>query len=334
MVVAVVVAAVVVEVAAVSAGPARAARPIVVFDSDMDFDDAAALAYLAQEHRLGRVDLRAVTVVNNGAGLPGQALRHARCLLQLLGVDGVEVAAGSDTAPNAFPTELRLSIDRVLSSVLSGCTTTGGPTPLTAPQLIRRVLAAEPRAQVIVTGPLSNVAAALPAAAGRVTSMGGAVRVPGNLCCGTPPEFDGTQEFNYWIDPPASRAVLTASGAPLRLVPLDATNEVPITGAFVDRLRADHRTPAADIVLGILSHPELAPLVAAGALFWWDPLAAMTVIRPDVVDVEVGRLDVITAGPSAGRTLLSRTGRPTSFATAADPAAFESQFLATLNGRR
>jgi purine nucleosidase len=55
----------------------------------------------------------------------------------------------------------------------------------------------------------------------RVRGLGGAVRVPGNLCCGTPPEFDGSQEFNDWIDPPAARAVLGARASSVALVPLD-----------------------------------------------------------------------------------------------------------------
>ena len=48
----------------------------VVFDADMDFDDAAALAYLSQEHKKGRIELRAVTVTNSGVGLPGFAIHN------------------------------------------------------------------------------------------------------------------------------------------------------------------------------------------------------------------------------------------------------------------
>jgi purine nucleosidase len=327
--------------AAGSAAPAAAgaAPPVVIFDSDMDWDDAATLAYLAQEDRLGRIDLRAVTVVNNGGGLPGRAIRHARCLVEALGLEDVQIADGSDAAPNAFPAELRQSVDRVVASVLPGCAASEAPSRLRAPDLIDRVLAGEPDARLIVTGPLSNVAAAAPAASRRVTAMGGAVRVPGNLCCGTPPDFDGSQEFNFWIDPAAGQAVLAKGAGRVRLVPLDATNDVPITPAFVDRLRADHRTPAADIVLGIASHPEIAPFIATGEVFWWDPVAAMSVIQRGVVDFETGRLGVVPDGPSAGRTVLfrtglSRTGRPARFGTAAATAVFEQRFIGALNGRR
>ena len=78
-------------------GQGRNAPP-VVFDSDMDFDDTAALAYLAGEHKLGRIELRAVTVTNNGGGLPVQGLLHARCLLARFGLDDVPVADGAPAA--------------------------------------------------------------------------------------------------------------------------------------------------------------------------------------------------------------------------------------------
>ncbi|MFI0351152.1 nucleoside hydrolase [Actinomadura sp. 9N407] len=307
--------------------------PAIIFDTDMDYDDAAALAYLAEEHRLGRIRLRAVTVVNNGGGLPGRAIRNARCLVERLGLHGVPVADGSDTAPNAFPDEILQTVDRVVTSLTPGCTATETPSRVRAPQLIRRVLRQQPAAQIITTGPLSNVAAALPEAAGRVTSMGGAIGLPGNLCCGTPPHFDGTQEFNYWIDPAASRTVIRHNPRPVRLVPLNATNDVPITLEFIDRLRADHHTPAADIVVEAYTHPDIKPLIEADLLFWWDPLAAMSTVHPEIVRSTSGRVDVVPDGPAAGRTFLSATGRRIDYGIAADRAGFEERFLDTLNGR-
>ncbi|MGP3962067.1 nucleoside hydrolase [Nonomuraea sp. 3N208] len=312
---------------------AHARPPAIIFDTDMDFDDAATLAYLAQEHKAGRIDLRAITVTNNGAGLPGRAIRHARCLAERLGLRNVWIADGSGTAPNSFPAELRQLFDRVLTAATPGCAGDETPSRLRAPELIRKVLRDDPSAQIIATGPLSNPAAALPSSASRLTSMGGAVKVAGNLCCGTPPEFDGTQEFNYWLDPAAARAVLTQSRGTVRMVPLDAANEVPITSVFLDRLGADHRTPAAGTVLEIVTHPEVQPLIADGLLYWWDPLAAMSAIRPGHVEFTSGRIDVVLDGPSAGRTFLSPSGRLLGYGTAADTAAFEQRFLDTLNGR-
>ncbi|WP_063780689.1 nucleoside hydrolase [Nonomuraea sp. SBT364] len=313
---------------------AGARTPSVIFDTDMDFDDAATLAYLSQEHKAGRIDLRAITVTNDGAGLPGRAIRHARCLAERLGLPDVEIADRTGTAPNTFPAELRQLFDRVLTSATPGCAGDESPARLSASQLIRKTLRADPSTQIIATGPLGNVAAALPASASRLTTMGGAVRVPGNLCCGTPPEFDGTQEFNYWLDPAAARHALTRSRGGVRMVSLDAANAVLITDAFLDRLRADHRTPAAATVLEIATHPEVAPLIAAGLLYWWDPLAAMSAIHPGHVRFATGRVDVVPDGPSAGRTILSPAGRLLRYGVAADTAAFEERFLTTLNRSR
>ena len=80
-------------------GPA----PPLIFDTDMDFDDAAALAYLCQQHKRGEIDLRAVTVTNNGAGVPGNAIRHARCILAECGLSHIPVADGSDTGVSPTP---------------------------------------------------------------------------------------------------------------------------------------------------------------------------------------------------------------------------------------
>ncbi|WP_160150168.1 nucleoside hydrolase [Nonomuraea solani] len=315
-----------------AAPAAHALPPAIIFDTDMDFDDAATLAYLSQEHKAGRIDLRAITVTNNGAGLPGRAIRHARCLAERLGLRDVRIADHSSAAPNSFPADLRQLFDRVLTAATPGCAGDETPSGLTAPELIGKVLRESPGAQIIATGPLSNLARALPRAASRLTSMGGAVNVPGNLCCGTPPEFDGTQEFNYWLDPAAARAVLTQSRGTVRMVSLDAANAVPITGAFLARLNAEHHTPAADTVREIVTHPEVLPLIEADLLYWWDPLAAMSAIRPGHVEFTSARVDVVTDGPSAGRTILSPAGGLLSYGVAADTIAFEQRFLDTLNG--
>ncbi|RZS41268.1 inosine-uridine nucleoside N-ribohydrolase [Herbihabitans rhizosphaerae] len=305
--------------------------PVVVFDGDMGYDDVAALAYLVQEDRLGRIDLRAVTVVNNGLGYPGRAIRNARCLLERLGARDVEVADGANTAPNAFPAELRDLADRVVSSVTPGCTATEEQSETPAHEVIRRTVSDHPAARVIATGPLTNVARA--GNVRHVIAMGGAIHVPGGLCCGAPPGFDNTQEFNLWVDPVAARSVV-ATTPKLRLVPLDATNHAPVTREFIDRLGEDHDTTAADLVLELISHPELKGLVDDGELFWWDAITAAAAVHDDLVRFRPGRLDVITSGPSTGRAVLTRDGNRARYGAAGDGPAFERRFLDSLNGRR
>lgn len=75
---------------------------------------------------------------------------------------------------------------------------------------------------VLATGPLTVIAEALRAGRtiSRLTWMGGSVNVGGNI---TP-----AAEYNAWMDPEAADDVLT-SGVDLAVVPLDVTQQVPMT---------------------------------------------------------------------------------------------------------
>ena len=120
----------------------------------------------------------------------------------------------------------------------------GPPSDLPAPDLLVSVISASAEPVVLFTdGPLTNLAAALRLDPGMVENiamvftMGGALDVPGN-------NFDNPDaEWNIWADPTAAAEVF-ASGVPLTLVPLDATNQVPVHLFHVAALR-EHQTTAA-----------------------------------------------------------------------------------------
>jgi inosine-uridine nucleoside N-ribohydrolase len=67
--------------------------PDLIVDTDVDFDDVAALAYLAEAHRLGLIRLRAVTVVISGFAPAGEGVSHTLCLFRKLRLAGVPSAA-------------------------------------------------------------------------------------------------------------------------------------------------------------------------------------------------------------------------------------------------
>ena len=80
--------------------------------------------------------------------------------------------------------------------------------------------------------------------------MGGAVSVPGNVHLDGAPE-PLAAEWNLYVDPSAAAAVVS-SGAPMTLVGLDATNQVPVTEELIERLAANdndrrHGTRAAPV---------------------------------------------------------------------------------------
>jgi purine nucleosidase len=331
---------------AAPAEPAEAAggggpRPAFIIDTDMDNDDAAAIAYMCQEHRLGRIQLLGLTITNNGVGLPGKAIQHARCLLAQCGLPDLPVADANLPAPNAFPDSLRAGVDQTLDNALAGCDASDAPSAISAPELIRRLTAhADRDVRLLATGPLSNVAAAIAGRGGAVARdriaaayiMGGAVHVGGNLCCGVPDGFDNSQEFNFWTDPAAVRGVFDGlrPGA-VTLIPLDATNFVPLTEAFDARLAQHPRTGAAAFVAAMVADPGVADSVPDGFLFWWDPLAAVAATTPGVVGYELDRISVIQSGPSMGALVRDHSGALMRVGISADQGQFEAVFLDTLD---
>ncbi len=314
------------------------AKPVIV-DTDMDFDDTAAISYLCREHKLGHLALKAVTVTNSGAAYPGQGIKHARCLLEQCGLPDVMVADGSPTAVNEFPKDLRDSVDKTLSSVFASCSQSAMSSPLNAAELLSQIISMSPeKVTLVVTGPVSNVATALKENPrlknniDHVYMMGGAVAVPGNLCCGAPTSFDNSQEFNVWVDPPAASFVLSALEAnTVSLVPLNATNSVPMTAEFATKLQAQARTQEAKIVAAITKDGEVTPGIAGGFLYWWDPLAAVAVLHPEVVTYEPMRVTVVQSGANAGQTKKDDGGPAVRVGTKADKTRFEAIFLDTLD---
>ena len=317
----------------------------VVYDSDLDFDDASTLAFLCQAHKQRRIELRAVTVVNNGIGTAGRSLTHARTILEKCGLPHVPVADGSATGVHLAPPEARETFERVLTGALDNADRPNQPSPLTAAQLIARsVLASREPVTVLATGPLSNVAAALredrtvALRIARLYVMGGAFDVPGNLFGSTTGGFDNTQEVNLWIDPIAADSVFaTMPSGRVRIVPLDATNHARITQAYIDRLGASARTVEARLVHAIVTQPDMPPLIELDIMFWWDALAAASLVlgpRDDLVPSRLRNVNVVLDGASSGRTIDTPDGTPQLVGYTADGPRFEDVFTSILNGGR
>jgi hypothetical protein len=113
------------------------------------------------------------------------------------------------------------------------------------------------------------------------------------------------------------------SGVPITLVPLDATNDVRVTRAFAERLHADASAGPANLVDELL----LRSPYAIGVDYFWDVLAAVTIVEPSVVTTEEARIALAIHGADAGRTTRAADGTRILLATAADSATFEAAFL-------
>jgi pyrimidine-specific ribonucleoside hydrolase len=315
-----------------SDGGADRRTPIVV-DTDMGQDDMMALLYLLQ-----RPDLRIEALTVSGTGLAhGDAgVDIAMSILDLAGApDDLPVARGPEVPllgaypfPGAFPTSWRLATDDAYGIELPPSDRT--PSTIPAPELLAATVreASDP-VELLTLGPLTNVALALRSdprlvddLAG-ITVMGGALDVGGNVI------RNGVAEWNVWVDPIAAREVI-ASGADVTLVPLDATNQAPVTPFFAEMLGRHHVTPEARAVAALF---ETQPYLLSGEYYFWDPLSAALVVEPDIATFEPRRVTVLEGSKEIqGQIVDDPDGTPVLVASGADALAFEREFLNTLNG--
>jgi len=314
--------------AAPSATPPGPA-PIVI-DTDMGADDTMALPFLLREPT---VDVLAVTVVGTGLVHCGGGLQVVTGILATLGIEDVPVTCGR-TEPlagtHAFPADWRAAADAGFDLALER-RSVSAPRQ-TAPDLIRSVADAAAQPITIVTlGPLTNVAEALqgdPSLAKRIeriVAMAGAVDTPGNVSLGAQDAPPLAAEWNVYADPAAADIVFR-SGVPITLVPLDATNDVPVSAAFFAALGADRGAAPADIAYELLARRGVLP-----GEYFWDPLASVVAVDESVASFETVNLTVETAeGPDSGRTARADDGVPVRVALHANQAAFEARFLSGL----
>jgi inosine-uridine nucleoside N-ribohydrolase len=168
--------------------------------------------------------------------------------------------------------------------------------------------------QVLALGPLTNLAAAFshaPRAARiirQLTIMGGAVGVAGNLGDGGVFKTSNTSsEWNMFIDPAAAKIVF-ASGAPIRLVPLDATQRVPIDMALFEQFQSHAATPLARFVAQVLATSH--EFIHQGFYFAWDPLAAVALANPLVATFRPMDIQISDKPEELGRTVEIKKGKP------------------------
>ncbi|MBL8059052.1 MAG: nucleoside hydrolase [Anaerolineales bacterium] len=312
------------------------ARPVLI-DSDLAPDDWLAILYLL---RRPEVDVQAITVTGTGEAHCEPGLRLARGLTALAGRPDLPVACGRETplrGEHTFPAEWRERVDAGL-----GLTLPENPAPAPASSAVAlltdRLRAAPGQVTVLTLGPLTNLAEALQAApdlAGRIAmvySMGGAVDEPGNVGASGAGLENPFAEWNIYVDPHAANLVLQ-SGAPVTLVPLDATRYAPITLDFYRRLERDRATPEAEFVYAVLT--EQKSFIEAGGYFFWDPLAAAILVDESLAAFDRRPLGVTEAeGPDSGRLGPAAAGPALRFAVRADGPRFEQAFLDALNAGR
>ncbi len=350
--------------------PTWAGKPII-YDTDMAIDDWLALLYLAKHPA---VDIVAVTISASGESHCAPGLDNVRNLLALADHPQVPVACGDDYPLDGyfvFPEPWQVDSD-TLSGIDLGRwlpeRVVGSESDGHAAELIHRVVSFSPQPVTLVAvGPLTNVAQWLErypddrGAVAELVMMGGSYEAPGNIIVPlfTKDHPNAVSEWNFFIDPVATRETLEADGLKRVMVGLDVTNRVRLTHAFADDFKARTRGAAAEFVDGVFDRNRW--FIDSKEYYFWDVMAALVTAEPGLchgesiplsaVDTPAGDTPYLgTSDPdmpatttrgtarqhldaaSAGRVVKASAGPATMVCSETDAEAVFEGFTATLTG--
>jgi inosine-uridine nucleoside N-ribohydrolase len=305
-------------------------KPFII-DTDMALDDWMAILYLLEQPN---IRIEAITVAATGEAHAKPGVRNALRLLALADHELIPIAAGSEKplqGDHVFPWMIRFAMDHFF--FLKAPKPIDGPSLMGAVDTIAQALkdTREP-INFVAIGPLTNLATVinehpdLVEKIAGITFMGGALDVPGNIESINKKIKNPYAEWNVYIDPLAADMVFR-SGIPITLVPLDATNQVPITQDYLNEMESREGGAALEFVQRAcrrvfrLSPPERM-------FYFWDPLAAVVALHPEIGKFEQRMLRVVTEeGSQSGRLVSSEDGAKISVCKHVDKAAFERLFL-------
>ncbi|ABU58566.1 Inosine/uridine-preferring nucleoside hydrolase [Roseiflexus castenholzii DSM 13941] len=166
--------------------------------------------------------------------------------------------------------------------------------------LVRTVMSNPGQIHLAAIGPLTNVALALKREPRMVQALAG-LTIMGGACRGYESLHINYVEHNIRCDPEAAHIVFS-SGAPISLVPLDATLQTRIRPSDVERIRSAGTPFHVAVADQVALYP---PFRARGFTHLHDPLAVATILSPDLVTWRALHVDVETGGRlTAGMTLM------------------------------
>ena len=305
----------------------------VIFDTDMAHEDMFSALFLLSHPN---VDVRAITVTGTGEAHCEPGVENALGLVAVSGHVDIPIACGRETplaGDHVFPAEWRQGADNAYGGTIPA---TAMAFDLSAPDLIIDILrSSDEPVTIVAVGPLTNIAEVIQKEPGIIADikeiyiMGGAVKVEGNVGNSGVGIDNKYAEWNIYIDPVAANVVFS-SGAPITLVPLDATRNVPVTRRFYKTLGNNLNTPAANAVYKILT--ANLDFVGSGGFQFWDSLTSAIFTDPSIATFEEFQLTVVEEeGPESGRTQPDPNGPNIKVAMNANQSRFEQTFLTVLN---
>jgi len=293
----------------------------VLIDTDAGSDDFLAIAFLLSHSNLR---IEAITVANGMAHVEAGANNVIR-LLELAGRKDIPVFEGRSTplrGTTEFPADWRKATDD-LPGVQLPAPSRHPETRPAASYLLERLKRSERPVRLLALGPLTNIAEAflrdpsIAAGIREIVIMGGAIRVPGN-------SPNHAAEWNMYVDPYAAR-IIFRSGVRVRLIPLDATNKVPIDPQFLSAFQLAARSPLGRLAAQVLATDR--SMIGQHAFYAWDPLASVALLHPAIVKTSPLRIDIREDPQQQGRTQIGAGQPNTEVALDADAAAFRKLFF-------
>lgn len=285
------------------------ANQAVIFDHDGGIDDLLSLLLLL---RLPQIDVIGVSITPADC-YPDDALLSTKKILNLTGNSHIPVSVGNISGPNPFPPEWRAqpkvchAMPLMLRTSSQNITVSDKPAHIWMQETIANHAS---KVTVLMTGPASNLAAAISDEhtgdavknnIERVVWMGGAVDVKGNVAMH---DHNGTAEWNAYWHPDATKTLID-SGLDVLLVPLDATNALPVSWSFLEKL-AQAQTPVSDLSGQFWAATVTAIPSYEFTYFLWDILSTCVLALPsERCTITSASLEVGVSTPNAGQTYRS-----------------------------
>jgi inosine-uridine nucleoside N-ribohydrolase len=275
----------------------------VVLDVDTGIDDAQALLFAL---RSPKISIEGITTVCGNIDVD-QASENTLKILDLAKVTDLQVARGASQPLTRLPHHVPL----IHGSKGLGDTQLSEPmnqlTEQPALTLLTNIVRTYPKqVTVICLGPLTNIASAIQQNSRfardvqKLVIMGGCYHVTpfgyGNV---TP-----VAEFNIWADPEAA-AIVFNSGLNITAVGLDVTHDPTacLQMKHIDKLAALN-TPVASFIAELC---RFQIPTTGGIIYLHDPITVATVIDPNIVTTQPGKVDVEVEGLlTRGMTVFDR----------------------------
>lgn len=308
-----------------------AAKYPVIIDHDGGVDDVLATAVVASNKA---IETKAILITPADSWGP-PALDATRSLIRHMGLTGSQVFLSTDQGKNKFPAKWRNDSYRMLSIeyLLPSCALEDDPYFNKAPAVTKLVslLSTGRKFDLLVTGPLSNLAKALNSSPEisknihRVYFMGGAFFVEGNVDLTNKPKF---AEWNVFNAPQAVNTVLSHK-VKVVFVPLDATNQAPVTHSFIKKLQAQEHYQLSKLAIDLYKviAQQLENKDYQKQYFFWDLLTATAMLDKHSVKLKPIKVKVITGGSHEGQTIISKKGYSALMAYKIDPKRVEDLLL-------